>query len=97
MIGVDYDLFWTLNPNTIKPFIKAFELQLEHEDRLLWMQGKYIQIAVASVMDEKAKYPDIPFTSEDVEMGDDEKIILFRNKIIDRMNMVNVRAREGEK
>lgn len=61
MIGVDYDLFWSLNPKSLKPFIKAFSLKEQHQDRMLWIEGMYIRMAVASTLNKSAKYPTKPY------------------------------------
>lgn len=60
MMGVNYDLFWKLNPKSLKPFVKAFELSLEHEDTVAWQLGSYIRMAIASCLDKNAKYPKHP-------------------------------------
>lgn len=61
-MGVDYDLFWSLNPKSLQPFIKAFELQKKQDDYNAWLNGMYVQHAVASVLNgSKSKYPREPF------------------------------------
>ena len=62
MIGVNYELFWTLDPHSLSPFVKAFELQNNHNDVQSWRLGMYIQSAIASVLDKKVKYPEEPFS-----------------------------------
>lgn len=62
MIGVDYELFWTLNPHSLSPFIKAFELKNNHNDLENWRLGIYIREAVKSALDNKVKYPKEPFS-----------------------------------
>lgn len=97
MMGIEYETFWTLNPNTIKPFVKAFELSKEYDDTMLWMQGQYIQLAVASVMDGKNnKYPTKPLTMGDEELDDEAKIQNFKTKMLNVMVRVNRQLREGD-
>lgn len=72
MIGVDYNLFWTLCPNTYKPFTRAFERKLEMEDEALWRQGVYNRLAVASVMSNKCKYPEQPILRQERLNNDPE-------------------------
>ena len=67
MIGIDYDLFWKLNPRSLSPFIKAFGLKQEQLDTVAWQQGIYIQKAIASIMDKNAKYPTKPMFSSKEE------------------------------
>jgi hypothetical protein len=60
MIGVDYDLFWELNPKSLEPFIKAFQLKQRYEDAMNWNLGNYFRMAIASSMSKNAKYPNKP-------------------------------------
>lgn len=62
MIGVDYELFWTLNPKSLQPFIKAFDLKLEYDDLLAWKQGVYMKQAITSSFSKDGKYPAEPYT-----------------------------------
>lgn len=78
MIGVEYDLFWTLNPKSFASFVKAFELKREYQDYNNWSLGMYIRSAVASVLDSKNKYPETPLTQKpkvDVNKAVRERII----------------------
>lgn len=47
MIGISYDLFWSLNPRKIKPFEKAFKLNQKTVDNYMWMMGGYVCEAVS--------------------------------------------------
>jgi len=64
MIGVDYNIFWTLNPKTLSPFIKAFHLREELEDSHAWQLGAYIRMAITSSMGKNSKYPKAPLLSK---------------------------------
>lgn len=74
MMGVDYELFWTLNPKSLSPFVKAFELKQKYHDFMAWNMGNYILEAIASSMSKNAKYPSKPHSekSKDVAMTSDE-------------------------
>ena len=65
MMHVPYDTFWHLNPRKLKPFEKAYEMELESrqnaENLKAWLNGLYNQNAVASVLSKGAKYPKKPF------------------------------------
>lgn len=92
MIGVNYDLFWTLTPKSLEPFIKAFELQQKREDTLAWQSGIYIQMAIASVLDSKNKYPEQPFSEREiVPLSPQERI---KNAMLARMAIINKRFEE---
>ncbi|MEG2770410.1 MAG: hypothetical protein RR902_06280, partial [Oscillospiraceae bacterium] len=51
--GVDYNLFWTLNPRKLKAFIKAQEKINKRKNYELWLQGAYfynaMSIAISNV------------------------------------------------
>ena len=64
MMGVDYNLFWVLDPKGLSPFIKAFSLRQKYEDSMAWQQGLYIRMAVASCLDKSSKYPVKPMLAE---------------------------------
>lgn len=93
MIGVDYDLFWTLNPKSLSPFIKAFDLQQKYDDALAWKQGAYIKVAIASALDKHTKYPDKPFSSKK------EEVVMTPQQIKEKMmataEIINTRLNEG--
>lgn len=67
MMGVDYNLFWTLDPKGLSPFIKAFFMKQKYEDVMAWQQGLYIRMAIASCLDKSSKYPTKPFMTETVK------------------------------
>lgn len=97
MMGVDYDLFWTLNPKSLAPFIKAFELSQRNEDRLAWQSGQYIKLAIGSSMSNKVKYPKEPFMG----WGENEKVVVedtatrkmkkIKQTMMERMGILNSR------
>lgn len=95
MMGVDYELFWTLNPKTLSPFIKAFELKQKYNDTMAWQQGNYIRIAIGSCFDKNTKYPQRPFTSDKVEekpMSAED----IKSKMMERMKIINSRFRKED-
>lgn len=62
---VPYDVFWHLNPRKLKPFEKAYEMELEGKQNAMnleaWLNGLYNQNAVASIFSKSARYPKKPF------------------------------------
>lgn len=95
MMGVNYDLFWTLNPKSLHPFIKAFELKTKYENTLQWQQGLYIQFAVGSILSKDINYPNSPF-GDKVKRNTVEDNSMFKEKMLQRMNFINSRFEEGE-
>ena len=61
---IPYDTFWHLNPTRMKPIEKAYELEQEGQQRRMnlsaWVNGLYVQRAIASVLSRGAKYPAKP-------------------------------------
>lgn len=62
---VPYEVFWHLNPHKLKPYEKAYEMEMESRQNAMnleaWLHGLYNQNAVASVFSKSAKYPKKPF------------------------------------
>lgn len=90
MIGVDYDFFWTLNPKSLTPFIKAFDLKKKYDDEVAWTHGIYVQRAVASVLSKEVKYPNKPLmscTSIKHELSAEE----IKEKMLIKMKIINSR------
>lgn len=100
MIGVSYELFWGLNPKTMAPFIKAFELKKETDDFNAWQQGLYIRMAIASCLDAKAKYPELPvmqrqsnkIAKKDITMSPEE----IKAKMFKTMNIMKQISNDGK-
>lgn len=106
MIGVDYELFWTLNPKTLSPFIKAFSLRQQYDDTLAWNNGRYIALAISSNFSKEQKYPRQPLLkdrnvdeilkpkSEEEKAKESQEEI--KRKFMERMNILNHRfGKEG--
>jgi hypothetical protein len=53
-IGIDYNLFWTLNPAKLKPFVEAEKIkrknQLDDMNCNAWLQGYYNMLAIGGAM-----------------------------------------------
>lgn len=81
-MGVSYDLFWSLTPFKLKPFIKAYELRQRDRDREMWLQGAYVYKAIESfvpilvtIPEKNAKplpYPSEPFWERQIQLDDEE-------------------------
>lgn len=96
MMGVDYELFWTLNPKSLSPFIKAFSLKQKYDDATAWRNGLYIRLAVASCFNKSAKYPTKPMSHN----GEDENRPMTAEEIKSRMmataNRINSQLRKED-
>ena len=93
-MGVGYELFWTLNPKSLSPFIKAFSLKQKYDDSMAWQSGMYIRMAVASCFDKNTKYPNAPILKDAtiVAETDAEKI---KRKFMERAEILNMRFEKG--
>ena len=98
MMGVNYDLFWTLNPKSLTPFIKAFILKQKYDDTLAWKQGAYIKMAIASSFGKNSKYPQKPLLEDSklVPKTIEEKRKEMKDKMMGRMNLINKKFGKGE-
>lgn len=108
MIGVDYDLFWTLNPKSLTPFNKAFILKQKYDDTVAWEYGNYVRLAILSCFDKEQKYPSKQLlsdispedfknklkkkTEEDIAIENQLKI---KQKMIEKMKLLNTRFQKG--
>lgn len=67
-IGVDYDLFWSLNPRKLQPFVKSFEMKQKIETEYInfqtWLQGIYFGRALVASLDKKQEYFNEPINFE---------------------------------
>ena len=87
MIGVDYELFWKLNPRTIRPFFKAFDLRQEYDNSMAWRHGLYVQLAIKSSLSKDVKYPNRPLGVN----KSDNTIENIKAKMFNTMKIVNSR------
>ena len=88
MMGVDYELFWTLNPKTLSPFVKAFELSQKNEDCKAWQYGLYVRMAISSCIS-KEEYPKQPLMTKGKVK---EKVMSaeeIKNKMFAKMKSIN--------
>lgn len=60
-----YEQFWHGNPKLAKSYREANELKREHQAFAEWREGKYMQLAFASVWNSDASYPDFPLFIDD--------------------------------
>ena len=78
--GVDYKLFWHLNPRKLTPFRKAYE---KDTDFKAWLHGNYVAEAIACCFGKDHEYPSMPrgLKKEQTEqistLTDAEKFAMF--------------------
>ena len=100
MMGVGYDLFWTLNPKSLTPFVKAFSIEFEmrqkYDDWLAWQSGIYVRMAIVSSLGKEVKYPELPMSHEVVKRKSTENVNPIKEHMLERMAKLNRRFRKEE-
>lgn len=74
-------MFWHLNPKKLMPFKKAYEKQLEVQNYMAWLSGKYVQEAISSCFAKNHRYPQEPYNknseNNETTMTDAERFQMF--------------------
>ena len=62
MYGMSWDEFWNESIDRFRAYWQMHQFNIERRNQELWLQGIYIQSAVAAVLDtkHKVKYPEKP-------------------------------------
>ena len=89
-IGMTTDEYWYAAPRLVKAYKDAHKLKLRHENELAWLQGLYIQSAVAVVVagatgnkGKKIEYPKQPIDlGLETKAEKEDKAAREREKII---------------
>lgn len=80
MIGVNYELFWTLSPPKLEPFIEAFkQKQIAKRDEMnlnAWLNGAYVANAISACFGKNSQYP-----SEPMALGGRDKDKEINNEV----------------
>lgn len=70
-LGISEELFWTLNPKRLHPYLEAEKLIQEKRDAEMWRMGMYVYNAVQAAVDNvvngrksQAKYMDKPLLEQ---------------------------------
>lgn len=100
VVGCSVKEFWYEDPTILNAYSKAYELRLKDSAEkwkmkvnfTSWLNGAYIQSAVASAISKNVNYPNKPFElfgsdeiSEQQRIIDSEEAIKMRSKQIDEM------------
>ena len=85
--GMSWSEFWFESLDRLHDYWQANQYSIERRNQELWLQGVYIQAAVASCLDSKkrAKYPEKPFRI--TEMTDAEREAENKRKV-DRLREI---------
>lgn len=82
-IGVDYDLFWSLNPRKLQPFVKSFKMKqkikTEYINFQTWLQGIYFGKALVASLDKNQEYFKEPIDFQKIkEQKSQEELMAMR-------------------
>ena len=100
-MGIDYDLFWKLNPHKLEPFLRAREIKMKRKNEEMWLQGMYIfnavSVALANGFRKKGakvqNYLEEPIKLfEDSEYEKEQKAIREREKAIKFFSNLKVKG-----
>lgn len=86
--GMSWDEFWNESIDRLRGYWQAHQFAVEQRNQELWLQGLYIQHAVASVLDKKNKYPEKPhritqMTEAEQELENKRKVEKMREQLHD--------------
>lgn len=86
-LGISEELFWTLNPKRLHPYLEAEKLMQEKRDTEMWRMGMYVYDAVHAAVDNvlngrksQAKYMDKPLleqykeAKQEVELTEEDEM-----------------------
>lgn len=99
MMGVDYELFWSLDPKSLSPFVKAFSMKKEQEDAMMWQHGLYVRMAVLSSLDKNVKYPKKPMMAEQMaekRETPEQRQKRLKEKFLAHVTLINAKIKKGE-
>lgn len=87
--GMTWHEFWYESIDRLADYWQKYQFDIESRNQELWIQGIYIQEAVAAVLDSKhrVKYPSKPFrltelTSEEKEAENKRKVEALREALM---------------
>lgn len=90
-IGVEYSLFYSLNPVKIGYFIEAYvqkqEVELDKIYLETWLSGQYILAALGTVLGE-SDYPKEPLTVEQTKKEEQQEAVEEKIKIKNEVDAI---------
>lgn len=97
LFGMSADEYWNGNPWLARGYYEYYRLRLAEENRIAWLNGRYVHDAIAVVMANsfgkgiRSKYPVSPYeifpkekkATEDEAEQERERITAFFNRLIE--------------
>ena len=102
--GMTWYEFWYESIERLPDYWQKHQFEVEARNQELWLQGLYIQQAVACVLDpkHKAKYPEKPYritamTEAEKEAENKRKVEELRNRLMDIKRRSDARRKGSER
>lgn len=103
LYGMTWQEFWFESIERFHDYWQRYQFDIERRNQELWMQGLYIQDAVAAVLDTKhrAKYPNKPhriteLTEAEKEEENRRKVETMREQLMDIKRRWDARHKGSE-
>lgn len=104
LYGMTWYEFWFESIDRFHDYWQQYQFDIERRNQELWLQGLYIQEAVAAVLDTKhrAKYPDKPhriteMTEAEREEENRRKVEKLREQLMEIKRRSDMRRKESER
>lgn len=102
MYGMSWDEFWYESIERYQHYWQMHQFNIERRNQELWLQGIYVQAAMAAVQDTKhrARYPEKPFritelTEQEKEQEQRRKIEQLREQLLEIKRRSDARNKQG--
>lgn len=104
-MGCSVPEFWYEDPAILTAYAKAYELRLKEKtdewkmkvNFTAWLQGAYIQSAVASALSKNVQYPTKPFDLFSDETTDEQRRINSEEAIRKRSKQIDILLKKNKK
>ncbi len=105
VVGCSIHEFWYEDPWILDAYVKAHELSLKNKveewkmkvNFTAWLQGAYIQTAVASVLSKDSHYPKKPFDLFSSELSPEEQQKEIKDAIRRRSQQIDAMLAKKQK
>ena len=106
-MGISEELFWSLNPHRLKPYLEAEKLRQQQRDTEMWRMGIYVfdgvRAAVENVLNgrkSKLKYMEEPLflkaEKQSIELSEEEKVRQAENIML-QLAVMSANSKLGKK
>ena len=84
LLGMPSSEFWNGDTDWLNSYIEAGKMKQRRDNENNWLNGLYVQMAVASCLSKDAKYPKrpIPITQEEIDERNNRSLLKLREELI---------------